>query len=400
VRRRILGRRAGFVVVAYAFAVTMLGTTLPTPLYPLYRERFGFSELTVTVVFATYALGVLVSLLLFGRLSDQIGRRPTLLPGLALSAASAAVFLGAHGLGLLFVGRVLSGLSAGIFTGTATAALLDLAPPGATGRRRATVVATVVNLGGLGCGPLLSGILSQYAGRPLRLPFVVDLALLVPAAVGVWMLGETVARRPGPVARPRRPRRPRVPAPVRAVFVSASLAGFAGFAVLGLFTAVAPAFLGEVLGVTNRAAVGCVVAAVFAASTVGQTLLGRLHGTRGLVVGCVGLIAAMGLLALSLAVASLALLVVAGVVAGLGQGVSFRSGLTAVGEAAPPEARAEVASAFFVVAYVAISLPVVGVGLLAQATTLTTSGVTFAAIVAALCAVTVALLGRLRAPSA
>src|SRR3954462_12765706 len=113
-----LGRGGGSAAVAFALAVAMLGTTLPTPLYVLYRERFGFSELMVTVIFATYAAGVIAALLLFGPLSDQIGRRRALLPGLALSALSAVAFLLAQGLGLLVVGRVLSGLSAGIFTGT------------------------------------------------------------------------------------------------------------------------------------------------------------------------------------------------------------------------------------------------------------------------------------------
>src|SRR5438094_3599386 len=122
-----LGRRGGFAVVSFALAVAMLSTTLPTPLYALYRERFGFSELMITVVFATYAAGVIASLLLFGRLSDQIGRRRVLLPGLALSALSAVAFLLADGLTLLIVGRVLSGLSAGIFTGPAAATLVDLA---------------------------------------------------------------------------------------------------------------------------------------------------------------------------------------------------------------------------------------------------------------------------------
>jgi MFS family permease len=88
----------------------MLGTTLPTPLYVLYREQFGFSELMITVIFATYAAGVIVALLLFGRLSDEIGRRRLLLPGLGLSALSAVCFLTANGLTLLLVGRVLSGL--------------------------------------------------------------------------------------------------------------------------------------------------------------------------------------------------------------------------------------------------------------------------------------------------
>ena len=104
VHGRLAARRAAFVAVAFAFAVTMMGTTLPTPLYPLYQEKIGFSELMVTIVFAVYALAVIAGLLLFGAASDQLGRRRALLPGLALSAASAVAFLLVGGLGELFVG--------------------------------------------------------------------------------------------------------------------------------------------------------------------------------------------------------------------------------------------------------------------------------------------------------
>src|SRR5581483_105550 len=175
-----LGRRGGFVAAAFAFAAAMLGTTLPTPLYALYRSELGFSELMVTVVFASYAVGTIAALVLAGSLSDRVGRRPVLLAGLTFSALSAGVFLAAHGLALLLLGRVLSGVSAGIFTGTATATLVDLARP--ERRARATVVATVANIGALGSGALLAGLLAQFAPSPLQLPFWVDLALLVPAA--------------------------------------------------------------------------------------------------------------------------------------------------------------------------------------------------------------------------
>jgi MFS family permease len=386
------GRRAGFVATGFAFAVAMLGTTLPTPLYTLYRQRFGFSVLMITVIFATYAAGVILALLLFGRLSDEIGRRPVLLAGLVLSALSAIAFLLAGGLGPLLVGRLLSGLSAGIFTGTATATLVDFSPP--EQRRRATLVATLANMGGLGCGPLLAGLLSQWARSPLRLPFVVDLALLVPAAVAVWAMPEPVSRR----GRARlRPQGLHVPPAVRSTFVRAALAAFAGFAVLGLFTAVAPAFLGQVLAVKSHAVVGLVVFTVFAASAGGQMALGRVSEAMAMPVGCCGLIAGMGLLALGLAVSSLALLVLGGVVAGLGQGLSFRAGLTAVNAEAPAERRAEVASSFFVVAYVAISIPVLGEGVLAQTAGLRTAGLAFAAVVAALSGLVLMLLARARA---
>lgn len=384
-----LGRSAAFAATAYAFAVTMLGTTLPTPLYSLYREKFGFSELMITVIFATYAAGVIAALLLVGRLSDEIGRRPVLLPGLAFSALSAVVFLLAQGLAPLLVGRVLSGFSAGIFTGTATATLLDFAPPDRPGR--GTLVATVANMLGLGCGPLLAGLLAEWAAAPLRLPFWVDLALLVPAALAIVAMPEpvSVSRKPR-----LRPQALRVPASVRAIFIRASLAGFAGFAVLGLFTAVSPAFLGQTLHITSFAIVGLVVFAVFAASAVGQVSVEVVGQRRSLPVGCIGLIVGMALLAGGLATPSLALLVVGGVVAGVGQGLSFRAGLAGVNAAAPPEERAEVASSFFVVAYLAISLPVIGVGVLVQATSLKTAGLVFTGLAALLAAVVLALLAR------
>jgi MFS family permease len=389
----VLGRAGGFVAVAYAFVVTMTGTTLPTPLYPGYRAAFGFSQLMVTVVFASYAVGVLAALLLLGRLSDRFGRRAALVPGLALSAASAVVFLLAGGLPELFAGRLLSGLSAGIFTGTATATLVDLAPPGRASR--AALVATIANIGGLGLGPLIAGIVARYGAHPLRLTFAVDLALLVPAVVGVLLMPEPVTRAARAAARgDRLVSRPRVPAGSQAIFVRAAMAGFAGFAVLGLFTAVSPAFLGQALREHSPLVTGVVVTVVFAGSAAGQLLARRVGHTRGLPSGCVVLLAGVALVAASLAVSSLALLVAGAVVAGAGQGLSFASGLGAVLTSAPPVARAEASSAFFVVAYVAISLPVVGVGVLGQLTSLRAAGLVFVAVVGVIALAVIALLRR------
>jgi MFS family permease len=287
----------------------------------------------------------------------------------------------------LLVGRVLSGLSAGIFTGTATATLVDLAPPNARGR--ATVVATMVNMGGLAVGPLLAGLLAQFTGSPLRLPFWIDLALLVPAAALVWAMPETV--RVNRLERVR-PQRLHIPAEVRATFIRAGLAGFAGFAVLGLFTAVAPGFLRQILGIENHATVGLVVFAVFASSIAGQTALHKVVGRRALPAGCVALIVGMGVVALGLALSSLPVLVAGGIVAGLGQGLSFHAGLAALNEASPPDRRGEVASSYFVVGFVAISLPVVGVGAVAELLNLRTAGLIFAALVAGLALIVLFLL--------
>ncbi|HEY1516519.1 MAG TPA: MFS transporter [Solirubrobacteraceae bacterium] len=387
-------RRFGFAAAAFALAVGMLGTTLPTPLYGLYRLQFGFSELMITVIFATYAAGVIASLLLFGRLSDQIGRRRVLLPGLGLSALSAVCFLTASGLPLLLAGRVLSGLSAGIFTGTATATLIDLAPAGR--RSRATLVAAMANMGALGAGPLLTGLISQWAGSPLRLAFWVDLALLVPAAIGIWAMPEPVSVTSHPHLRPQALK---IPTEMRSIFIEAALAGFAGFAVLGLVTAVTPAFLGQELGVTSRAIVGLVVFALFAASLAGQLALEAVPERAAIPTGAGALIAGMGSLALGLADSSLTLLVLGIVIAGFGQGLSFRGGLMQVNERSPAAQRGAVASSFFVVMYIAISVPVIGEGLLAQAVGLRVAGLTFAALVAALSAAVLILLARTHRPT-
>jgi MFS family permease len=387
---RSTGSPAAFAGAAYAFATTMLGTTIPTPLYTLYKAKFGFSELIITVIFATYAVGVIGALLLFGSLSDQVGRRPVLLLGIGFSALSAVAFLVAQSLGLLLVGRLLSGLSAGIFTGTATATLVDLAPGGRRGA--ATLVATVVNMGGLGLGPLIAGVVSQWGPLPLRLSFWIDLGVLVPAATATLLMPEPVADRSSARLRVQALE---VPDEIRGIFIRAALAAFAGFAVLGLSTAVTPAFLG-VLGLTSRAEVGAVVFAVFAASTAGQVLLEWVPQRVALPAGCGGLIVGMGIFAVSLAISSLALLIVGAMVAGAGQGLSFRAGLAAVNQVSPPERRGAVASSFFVVAYVAISLPVIGEGVLAQLAGLRAAGLVFAGAVAALGAVALALLTQRR----
>src|SRR5437764_984293 len=220
-----LTRAAAFVSVAYAFLVTMIGTTLPTPLYPIYQQRFGFKELMITVIFAVYAVGVICGLILTGRLSDEIGRRPVLLFGLACAGLSSVIFVLAQGLAPILVARLLSGLSAGSFTGTATAMLIDLGPP--ERRERSAAIAAAVTLAGLGLGPLLAGVLAQTGVIPLRLSYWVHLALLLPAIPALLLAPEPVEVKEHPRFAPQRLA---VPREVRGTFVLAGLGGFAAFA--------------------------------------------------------------------------------------------------------------------------------------------------------------------------
>jgi MFS family permease len=384
----VASRNTGFVLVAYAFLVTMIGTTLPTPLYPLFEQRYSFGELMVTVIFAVYALGVIAGLLVFGNLSDEIGRKPVLLTGLAFSAISAFLFVFAGSLVPIFAGRVVSGLSAGVFTGTATAMLVDLAPGGR--RRMASFVAVVVNLGGLGLGTLLSGLLADHARSPLRLPFIVDLVLLVPAVLGLVVTPETVQRQ----AFRFRLQRLSVPPEVRGVFIRGATAGFGSFAVAGVFSSVAPVFLGAILGRTSHALAGATVFILFSASIVGQLLVSRLSDRRALILGCALLAGGVGLLALALWIESLAALIASASVVGLGQGLVIGAGLAAINQRAPVEHRGETASSFFVVMYVGLSLPVIGVGVAANAWSLRGAGIAFSVAVAVLVLTVLVSLSR------
>ncbi|KQX46135.1 MULTISPECIES: MFS transporter [unclassified Streptomyces] len=372
------GERQGWLrclLAGAVFVVCMAGTTLPTPLYPLYQEKFGFSELTVTVVYAVYAFGVIGVLLLAGNASDTIGRRPTLLWGLGFSAASAVCFLSADSLAWLYGGRLLSGLSAGLFTGAATAYVMELAPRG--GGTRATFVATAANMGGLGCGPLLAGLLAEYAPEPLVLPFAVHLGLVLLSAAVLLRLPETVReRRPLTAVRPQLPA---LPAQVRKVFVPAAIASFVGFALFGVFTSVSPAFLARYLHVDNHAVSGLIVATAFFASTAGQLAVGRVGVARSLSLGCAVLFAGLAFLGAALYSDLLVLVVLAAAIGGAGQGLAFRAALASVAAAAPADRRAAVISTLFVVAYAGISIPVIGVGLLADPMGLEGAGLVFIA---------------------
>lgn len=369
----------GLAFVAYAFGATMLGTTLPTPLYSLYERQLGFGSLLTTVIYAVYAGGVIAALLLLGRASDMLGRRPMLFAALGCSAASALVFVTDAGLAELFVGRVLSGLSAGIVTGTATVTVVELVRPAR--RAAATLLATAVNMLGLGCGPLLAGLLAEYAPAPLRLPYLVDLVLLVPAALGLLLTPETVRREPGARFRPQRPA---VAAEARAVFAPVAVAAFAAFAVFGLLTSVEPGFLATVLGMDSRAVAGVVVFAMFAGSAVGQIGLARVPTRRALPAGCLVLVAGLAALAVALIDRNLPLMIIGTVVVGAGHGLAFRAGVAAITIASPPEARAATVSSFFVIAYTGISVPVILVGVAAAAYGLRSAGIAFTIAVAAL----------------
>jgi MFS family permease len=355
--RAAVPRRVAFWLLALVFAAVMLGTTLPTPLYVIYQARWHFSAAMVTVTFAVYAAGVLVTLLLAGRSSDQAGRKPVLAAALGASAVSTVVFILAPGLGALIAARIVSGLSAGLMTGTATAALTELVPAPAS--RRASLVATAANMGGLGLGPLIAGLFAQYAPHPTTLVFEVYLAVLAAAGLCLLFIPETVSPRRRPALRLAGLG---IPEQSRGEFIAAAVAAFAAFSLLGLFAALAPTFLGNVLHEDNHAVQGAVVFLLFAVGAVTQLLLSRFPSRRVVLAGLGLFLAALALIVAALAQAALALFLAGTVVAGIAVGGVFLGSLATASRLAPPARRGQIVSTYFVACYAGLIVPVIGVG--------------------------------------
>jgi predicted MFS family arabinose efflux permease len=386
------------VIVGYLFTVVMLGGTVPAPLYPYYVRSLGLSPLLVTVVFAAYAVGTLTALLLGGGLSDRVGRRPVLLLAVVVAALSTVVFLLFPTLPGLLAGRVLSGLSVGLTTGTATAALVELHPD----RRTATTLATVANMGGLGLGPVLAGVLAGQLPYPTTIPFLAFLVLLLPVAalVVVPETAPATARGLSALLHAVRPQRLGVPRDGRPGFAAAAVAGFAAFALLGLFTSLTSNFLGSALADPGPQVVGLTIAVVFAAAVAGQLLVQRMDFDRAALIGLALLPIGATLVVGALAASSLPLFLAAAVVGGTGIGFAFQSAVGRVGSLTGAADRSAVTSAFFVVAYLGITVPVVGVGELATRTDLTDAAVALAVLVAVLAVLGAALTVRQRRPTA
>jgi MFS family permease len=253
------------------------------------------------------------------------------------------------------------------------------------------VVATAANLGGIGLGPLLAGLLAQYAPDPLHLPYWVAEGLLVVGLLMLAVVPETVAR---PEPRPAyRPQRVSVPAAARPAFFAAGAAGGVVFAVFGLFNSLAPSFLAGPLHQHSHALAGVAAFIVFGAAAVSQIALARAAQGRLLRLGIALLVAGIIAVTVAVWVTSLPLLLIGGVLAGAGGGATFKGAVSTVIAIAPPQARGESLAGFFLAAYLGLAAPVVGLGVATQYLSAGVALLIFAAVLlAALAAVARRLL--------
>src|SRR6202042_1099905 len=200
--RLVLPREAAFWLAAGVLFLLFFAAAAPSPLYGVYQDRWRFSATTLTAIFAAYALLLLITLLVFGSLSDYVGRRRMILAGLAMTAGACGLFLTADGAPLLFAARALQGAAVGTATSALGAALIDLQPAGS---RRAPTITTASSLLGLGAGGLGASALVQYGPDRTHLVWWLLLGVSLAAAIAVLAVPEPVSGRPGPLAalRPR-----------------------------------------------------------------------------------------------------------------------------------------------------------------------------------------------------
>jgi MFS family permease len=397
-----IGHGVGFWIAAASFLVVMAYTMVSTPLWPLYQQRDGFSTFAVTVAFAAYAVGLVTSLFLAGHLGDTVGRRRMLLPAIAVEIVSAVLFILWPTLPGLIVARVVSGLGVGLLAATVTVHILDLhrtSRPGAD-LARGQIVAGVANLGGFGVGALVSGVLARFVAAPLVTPYAVFLVLMVLAFVGIALAPDTGTR---PAVRPAyRPQRIRVPREARGLFLLAGGMAFAAFAVVGLFASMAPIVVSSQLHIASRATAGTVVFVAFAAAALAQVGVRTLEVRTRVALGTVLLV--VGITALTVVVGTgggLAAFFVVGAVSGAGGGTLFTSAFAVAGSLGEPAHRGEVLAGIFLIGYVGLTVPVVGLGVATLSVELSTALIGFAVVIIAVALLTtVPLLVALRRPAA
>jgi MFS family permease len=375
----------GFWAAAYAFLVVLAYNAVPTPLYGIYQQRDGFSSFAITVIFAAYAVGVGTSLFTVGHLSDWHGRRRLFAPALVVCMLSAFVFLVWRDLPGLILGRVLGGIGVGAVTATATAWLSELrsaARPNAS-MKRAQIVSTAANLGGIGVGPLVAGALAEWVGHPLTVPYVVSLVALAVALIAVAISPET-RERPDPFPA-YRPQRVSVPRQALARYVAGGIGAAISFSVFGLFTSLAPSFLAGTLHHRSYALAGATAFAVFAAAVVAQLALAGRSTRSAIAIGIGTMVLGMAVLvvAVFLSSPSLALFEIGGVITGAGAGALFKGVVTSVAEIATPDSRAEALAGMFLAGYIGLSVPVLGLGVMTQYLSPRVSLVIFTGVLAA-----------------
>lgn len=352
-----LPRIAAFWSLAALFAAVMGASAVVTPLYGIYQEHWGFSAVTLTSVFAVYALTLLATLLVIGSVSDRVGRRPIIALGVALDILAMLFFIYADGVGWLFAARGLQGVATALVMGTTTAALIDL-------DSKEHPIAPVVNssspMAGLAVGAAAAGALVQWAPSPTHLVFWIVIGIFVAGLGLVAASPETVARNGS--WREAVGFHVGLPDGTREAFAAALPGIAATWSLGGLYFSLGPALAHGVLGNGGHIAGGLVITALTGTGALAAYLVRNWEPERMLLAGMQAFAVGVALTVVSLVTTSTPLFFAATVIAGFGFGPGFLGALRSLTALAPPDARAEMVSSIYIVSYLSFSIPAVAAG--------------------------------------
>ena len=386
-RRRTLPATAAFWILAGLFLIVFFASAAASPLYRVYQARFHFSAETLTAVFAVYVLVLLVTLLIFGSVSDYLGRLPVIITALVFSAAACVVFLTAHEVGALYVARSLQGIAAGLASGPIGAALIDLQPPGS---QRAPVVTSVFSSLGLALGALITSALVQYAPAPTHLIWWILLAVFAVSIGTVLAMAEPGGRRPGVLASLR----PHVAVPrqARGTFAGAVPCMVAGWALGGLYLSLGPSLAAAATGSPNLLWGGLVIFLLCGTGAIAAFALRSLSPRAAMLAGCLCLLAGMAVTFGAIATTTSPAFLIGTTVAGVGFGLAFQGSFRMITALAKPDDRSGLVTAIYIVGYLAFSIPALIAGVATTHFGLHPTALVYSASLAALAAAAVGIL--------
>jgi MFS family permease len=355
-RSRRMSPRSAFALQVSILVSLLTASSAPTPLYSVYRSEWGFSPITITVVFGIYAIAVLAALLVVGKLSDYVGRRPVVIGALVIQLAALAVFLTASTVTDLVIARIVQGVSTGAAAGALGAALLDI------DQQRGTIANAVFPVSGTAAGALLSGIFVQYLPAATHLVYLVILGVFVVQLVAVLFMPETSSPKPGALAslKPEIA----VPSAVRRPMMVAVPALIAVWALAGFYGSLGPTLVRLLSGSASFVLGGLSLTVLAGAASISTYFVRAMAPQRLMILGSMALLIGVAATLWSVEAGSTVGFFIATAVAGTGFGGGFQGGLRMVVPLAAPHERAGVISSVYVVSYLALGAPAVGAGFL------------------------------------
>ena len=354
--------RLAFTAAVFALISTFATVGSTVPLFNVYRAQDGFTNAGISVAVVVYSAATLTTLLVLGRLSNHVGRRPISIASLALLLFGCVLLLNVHGLESLVTGRLLLGLGAGLASSSLTSYIVDTAP--ARPAWLASVASSQTVMLGLAVGAVASGALVQFGPAPRQLVYLVDIAALMFSIALIALSPETVSRKPGA----RRSMMPsvRAPARVKHLIPIAAAVLLSTWSVGAFYQAFVPELVENQLHTASPLVLGLVFAAYMAPSAFGAPLGSRFApataqrlGMGTFLIGMIGVIAAIGTGALLLFIAST-------IVAGASQGIAISAVTRGLLSGSTIDDRAPTFSVIYLISYSGATIPALIAGQLSD----------------------------------